>query len=155
MEGMLSKDVAPVTLDAAKRMILATERHQLPASMVDPLRSDCAFFLDMDLAILGSAPDVFEAFQHAIRTSTTTCRMIFIGRAVARLWSASRSARRSISQSRSRCSSSRRRGRTSAAHWRCFELPQHSGTLTARPPREVSRYLDCMSAPVCFIVSTT
>lgn len=67
MEGMLSKDVAPVTLDAAKRMILATERHQLPATMVDPLLSDCAYFLDMDLAILGSAPDVFEAFQHAIR----------------------------------------------------------------------------------------
>jgi predicted metal-dependent HD superfamily phosphohydrolase len=67
MLGMLSKIVAPVTLDSARDMILATERHMLPDGMVDPLRSDCAHFLDMDLAILGSDPEVFEAFQEAIR----------------------------------------------------------------------------------------
>src|ERR1700730_18283899 len=31
---------------------------------------------------------------------------------------------------------------------------QHSGTLTANPPREVSRYFECISRPVCRIVST-
>jgi predicted metal-dependent HD superfamily phosphohydrolase len=67
MQGTLSKTVAPVTLDEAMRMILATERHLLPEDMVDPLRSDCAHFLDMDLAILGSTPEVFDAFQLAIR----------------------------------------------------------------------------------------
>jgi predicted metal-dependent HD superfamily phosphohydrolase len=67
MLGMLSKTVAPVTLDAANAMILATETHVLPAEMIDPVRSDCAHFLDMDLAILGSAPEVFDAFQAGIR----------------------------------------------------------------------------------------
>jgi predicted metal-dependent HD superfamily phosphohydrolase len=67
MQGMLSKTVAPVTLQAAHAMILATEKHVLADDMVDPLRSDCAYFLDMDLAVLGSAPEVFEAFDLAIR----------------------------------------------------------------------------------------
>jgi predicted metal-dependent HD superfamily phosphohydrolase len=67
MLGMLSKLVAPVTLDAARDLILATELHVLPEKMVDPIRSDCAHFLDMDLAIFGSDPEVFEAFQQAIR----------------------------------------------------------------------------------------
>ena len=31
--------------------------------------------------------------------------------------------------------------------------PQHSGTLTASPPSDVSLYLLCMSIPVCRIVS--
>ena len=31
--------------------------------------------------------------------------------------------------------------------------PQHSGTLTASPPCDVSLYLLCMSIPVCRIVS--
>ena len=31
--------------------------------------------------------------------------------------------------------------------------PQHSGTLTASPPIDVSLYLLCMSIPVCRIVS--
>jgi predicted metal-dependent HD superfamily phosphohydrolase len=67
MMGMLSKIVAPVTLEVATALILSTERHVLPKDMLDPVRSDCAYFLDMDLAILGSEPEVFEAFQHAIR----------------------------------------------------------------------------------------
>jgi predicted metal-dependent HD superfamily phosphohydrolase len=67
MLGMLSKLVAPVTLDAARDLILSTEKHRLPDGMADPIRSDCAHFLDMDLAILGSDPEVFEAFQAAIR----------------------------------------------------------------------------------------
>jgi predicted metal-dependent HD superfamily phosphohydrolase len=67
MMGMLSKTVAPVTLDVATDLILATEKHIISETMKDPVRSDCAYFLDMDLAILGAAPDVFDAFEDAIR----------------------------------------------------------------------------------------
>jgi predicted metal-dependent HD superfamily phosphohydrolase len=67
MMGMLSKIVAPVTLEVATDLILATEKHVLDESLKDPVRSDCAYFLDMDLAILGAAPDVFDAFEDAIR----------------------------------------------------------------------------------------
>jgi hypothetical protein len=31
--------------------------------------------------------------------------------------------------------------------------PQHSGTFTANPPNDVSLYLECMSIPVCRMVS--
>jgi hypothetical protein len=37
----------------------------------------------------------------------------------------------------------------------CVEVLQHSITLTARPPSEVSLYRDCMSRPVSYIVLIT
>ncbi len=56
-----------------------------------------------------------------------------------------------------------RLGKSLRCPWRlmlqaaCFAIAifQHSGTLTAKPPRDVSLYLTCMSAPVCRIVSMT
>ena len=47
---------------AVAAMILATKTHQLGG-----LDSDAAWFLDFDLAILGSSPDVYRAYSQAIR----------------------------------------------------------------------------------------
>jgi predicted metal-dependent HD superfamily phosphohydrolase len=50
-----------------ERMILATTDHVLP-ELADPGASrDCALFLDMDLAILGSSEEVFAAYEQAVR----------------------------------------------------------------------------------------
>jgi predicted metal-dependent HD superfamily phosphohydrolase len=67
MVAMLGKDIAPVTLEAAKRLILATADHLLPPDLVDPVRADCAAFLDMDFAVFGSAREVYAAFEAAIQ----------------------------------------------------------------------------------------
>lgn len=49
--------------DKASQLILATQRHCL----TDVSDSDMAYFLDMDLAILGSEPSAYQAYAHAIR----------------------------------------------------------------------------------------
>ncbi|MBI1764747.1 MAG: hypothetical protein HYR56_25275 [Acidobacteria bacterium] len=49
-------------LKAVEAMILATKTHQL-----GELNGDAAWFLDFDLAILGSAPEVYQAYSQAIR----------------------------------------------------------------------------------------
>lgn len=51
----------PIT-QTVESMILATKAHQL-----GELNSDVAWFLDFDLAILGSAPEVYQAYRQAIR----------------------------------------------------------------------------------------
>ena len=48
-------------------MIQATAGHRLPDLSNEGARNDCALFLDMDLAILGSAPDEFAAYEAAVR----------------------------------------------------------------------------------------
>src|SRR5262249_14253867 len=48
-------------------MIRATARHHVPEGLDEEQRQDCALFLDMDLAILGSALDVFAAYEEAVR----------------------------------------------------------------------------------------
>jgi predicted metal-dependent HD superfamily phosphohydrolase len=48
-------------------MIRATASHALPDFADAAATSDCALFLDMDLAILGSPPAEFDAYDAAVR----------------------------------------------------------------------------------------
>jgi predicted metal-dependent HD superfamily phosphohydrolase len=48
-------------------MIRATAGHALPDFADAAARRDCAVFLDMDLAILGSPPAEFDAYEAAVR----------------------------------------------------------------------------------------
>jgi predicted metal-dependent HD superfamily phosphohydrolase len=54
-------------LDRIAAMIEATATHQLPEFADAGAARDAALFLDMDLSVLGSRPDVFEAYEHAVR----------------------------------------------------------------------------------------
>src|SRR5262245_59213359 len=63
LAGVLSPD----RTDRITRMILATAGHVVPEGFDEAARRDCALFLDMDLAILGSAPDAFAAYEAAVR----------------------------------------------------------------------------------------
>ena len=59
--------VPQAALEKAKILILATVGHQLPRTADNLLVSDCAFFLDMDLSVLGTQTAVFDAYEQAIR----------------------------------------------------------------------------------------
>ncbi len=48
-------------------MILATATHQLPRFEDAAAIRDASLFLDMDLSILGAAPDAFDAYERAVR----------------------------------------------------------------------------------------
>ncbi len=67
MMSTLESFVPRTTLDRANTLILATAGHQLPNTADHMLKADCAFFLDMDLSILGTAPTLFDAYEEAIR----------------------------------------------------------------------------------------
>jgi len=54
-------------IDCIATMIRATAGHKLPSFSDDGAKRDCALFLDMDLAILGSAPAAFDAYEAAVR----------------------------------------------------------------------------------------
>lgn len=57
----------PARIERIAAMIEATAAHQVPAfDDVDAMR-DAALFLDMDLSILGAAPDAFDAYEQAVR----------------------------------------------------------------------------------------
>ncbi|TPL51646.1 hypothetical protein [Mesorhizobium sp. B2-4-6] len=49
-------------------MINATATHQLPPFRNEDALNDAAFLLDMDLAILGAEPAVFDAYERAVRS---------------------------------------------------------------------------------------
>lgn len=66
MVSALEGDVNEAVLRPAATLILATDGHALPATGTSELLSDCAFFLDMDLSILGAPPDVFDRYEAAI-----------------------------------------------------------------------------------------
>lgn len=51
----------------ARDLVLATASHDVTADMEAELAQDCALFLDMDMSILGAAPDLFDAYDVAIR----------------------------------------------------------------------------------------
>jgi len=54
-------------IDRIIAMIEATATHEVPA-LADPDHvRDAALLLDMDLSILGAAPDVFDAYEQAVR----------------------------------------------------------------------------------------
>ncbi|MBN9221629.1 MAG: hypothetical protein J0I79_27110 [Mesorhizobium sp.] len=48
-------------------MILATATHQPPLLDGEAAMRDASLFLDMDLSILGAAPDAFDAYERAVR----------------------------------------------------------------------------------------
>lgn len=63
----ISSRASQSEVSRAETIILATEAHTVPEGIASDLAADCALFLDMDLAILGSQPTEFEAFDAAIR----------------------------------------------------------------------------------------
>lgn len=71
MERRLQGRADPQTLVDARDMVLATASHDIPADMAPDLATDSALFLDMDLSILGAAPDRFDAYDAAIREEFT------------------------------------------------------------------------------------
>ena len=54
-------------IDRIATMIRATADHTLPSFSDHGAKRDCALFLDMDLAILGSAAAAFDAYEAAVR----------------------------------------------------------------------------------------
>ncbi len=56
----------PALVAAAELMVRLTAGHTLPAEVPDALRSDCAHFLDLDLAVLGAAPARYAAYERGI-----------------------------------------------------------------------------------------
>ncbi|CDX11680.1 conserved hypothetical protein [Mesorhizobium sp. ORS 3324] len=66
-EQKLSGRISPERLSRIVAMINATATHQLPPLDDKKAASDAALFLDMDLAILGAEPDVFAAYEKAVR----------------------------------------------------------------------------------------
>lgn len=67
----LAGRVVDPVLGAAKALILATETHTMPpdleSDLAASLASDCALFLDMDLAILGADRAAYDRYEAAIR----------------------------------------------------------------------------------------
>ncbi len=53
---------SPATIERVSLLILATQGHQ-----IDPDDRDLCIFLDADLAILGTAPATYQAYQKSIR----------------------------------------------------------------------------------------
>src|SRR3569623_1375473 len=54
-------------LSRVSAMILATATHQVPLFDDAAATRDASLFLDMDLSILGAAPDAFDAYERAVR----------------------------------------------------------------------------------------
>ncbi|AGB46672.1 hypothetical protein Mesau_04334 [Mesorhizobium australicum WSM2073] len=54
-------------LSHVSAMILATATHQVPLFDDVAATRDASLFLDMDLSILGAAPDAFDAYERAVR----------------------------------------------------------------------------------------
>jgi predicted metal-dependent HD superfamily phosphohydrolase len=59
--------LAEDSLDLARRMIEATEGHVLPEDLSGKALDDCAYFLDMDLGILGANEARFDIYEDQIR----------------------------------------------------------------------------------------
>jgi predicted metal-dependent HD superfamily phosphohydrolase len=69
-ENKLASRTDAERLGRIAAMIIATATHELPSlqSLGDEhFVRDTALFLDMDLAILGAAPDAFDAYEQAVR----------------------------------------------------------------------------------------
>ncbi len=67
MERRLRGCADPQLIADARDLILATASHDVPGDMAAELAEDCELFLDMDMSILGAAPDRFGAYDAAIR----------------------------------------------------------------------------------------
>jgi len=66
-EKRLAGRVGPHRLARVAAMISATATHQLPPLSDENALNDAALLLDMDLAILGAEPAVFDAYEKAVR----------------------------------------------------------------------------------------
>lgn len=64
---LLAGAVAEERLNFITAMIRASAKHGIPDSMLGGAAKDCAFFLDMDLAVLGSPAAEFDAYERAVR----------------------------------------------------------------------------------------
>ncbi|MDX8441951.1 HD domain-containing protein [Mesorhizobium australafricanum] len=63
----LAGRASPHRLARIAAMINATATHQLPPLRGENALNDAALLLDMDLAILGAEPAVFDAYESAVR----------------------------------------------------------------------------------------
>lgn len=63
LQHELSRFLPKKLIETASELILATQKHQL----ADPNNSDMAYFLDMDLAILGQDTEIYQTYVKAIR----------------------------------------------------------------------------------------
>lgn len=63
----LARRTDPRRLQRITDMIEATARHVMPDVDDAAARRDAAFFLDMDLAILGAPAEIFDAYERAVR----------------------------------------------------------------------------------------
>ncbi|TGQ17529.1 MULTISPECIES: hypothetical protein [unclassified Mesorhizobium] len=66
-EKRLAARIDPHRLARIAAMINATATHQLPPFRDEDALNDAALLLDMDLAILGAEPAVFDAYEKAVR----------------------------------------------------------------------------------------
>ena len=66
-EKKLAGRADPSRLGRISAMIVATATHQLPPFDNATATRDASLFLDMDLSILGAAPDAFDAYERAVR----------------------------------------------------------------------------------------
>jgi len=69
--ALMREQGAPYLPDArivqVEKMILATIKHQMPEGLGFDVRSDCAAFLDFDLAILAAPDEEFDAYEANVR----------------------------------------------------------------------------------------
>lgn len=63
----LAGKLEPARLERVATMILATAKHELPQIENAGAVRDAELFLDMDMSILGAAPDVFDGYEAAVR----------------------------------------------------------------------------------------
>jgi predicted metal-dependent HD superfamily phosphohydrolase len=64
---LLAGAAADERLECIVAMIRASANHRVPRSLEASAADDCALFLDMDLAILGSPAEEFAAYEWAVR----------------------------------------------------------------------------------------
>jgi predicted metal-dependent HD superfamily phosphohydrolase len=64
---LLTGVVPTASLVRAVRLIEATERHQIPDDTPEREAGDMRVFLDMDLSVLATADDAFDAYEAGVR----------------------------------------------------------------------------------------